>query len=115
MFKHMFKAWETVLKNKSKTETIYRGSPFIKDISIQQYAEASNIYMKGYDKNDTLSELIYWAATNLQKWSMIRDFSVGDFACTKNKFYFYQTLIKLKIESIDTQNCSTSQKTAEKY
>ena len=34
MFKHMFKAWETVLKNKSKTETIYRGSPFIKDISI---------------------------------------------------------------------------------
>lgn len=42
--------------------------------AIHQCAQASNKYMKSYDKNKGSSYLIYWDANNLDKWVMSQNY-----------------------------------------
>ena len=40
-----------------------------RNMSLYQYAKASNKYMKNYDKNKELSYLQFWDGSNLYGWA----------------------------------------------
>ena len=55
---------------------------------INQYANANNKYMKGYDKNKESSYLKYWDVNNLYGKEMRQKLPANNFEWIKDSFQF---------------------------
>ena len=62
--------------------------------SIYQYAKANNKYMKGYDKNNEVSNLKYLDVNNLYGWAMLQKFPVNSFEWIEDTSQFNEDFIK---------------------